>query len=91
MVERAAPGLRTRVDDAAVEVEDVAVEAAVVGAAEIAEYSGLSVWFSEKIAAVKSLGGQPSRQGLDKQQPKNGGEIFAQDHQLPLVHAALVT
>ena len=83
--------IRTRVDDAAVEAEDDVVEEAVVVAAEIAEYKGLSVWFSEKIAAVKSLGGQPSRQGLDKQQPKNGGDVFAQDHQSPLVHAALVT
>ena len=89
MTGRAAPVIRTRVDDAAVEAENDFVEEAV--AAEIAEYKGLFVWFSEKIAAVKSLGGQPSRQGLDKQQPKNGGDVSAQDHQSPLVHAALVT
>lgn len=87
----AAPVVRTRVDDAAVGAEDDVVKEAEVRAGRIAEYKGLSVWFSEKIAAVKSFGGQPSRQGLDKQQPKNVGDVLAQDHQSPLVHAALVT
>ena len=78
------------VDEAAIEVEDDAVEVVTAGAAGavIAEYSGLSVWLEEKIAAVKSLGGQPPSQGSDKQQPKNGGGECAQDHHLPLVHAA---
>lgn len=80
----------TRVNDAVVEVKNDVVEEAAAGALRIAEYSGLSVWFWEKIAAVKLLGGQPLRQGLDKQQPKNGGDMFAQDHQSPLVHAAWV-
>ena len=71
-------------------MEDDAVDEAAMKASRLAEYSGLSVWFGEKIAALKSVAGQPLRQGLDKQQPKNGGDVSSQDHQLPCVHAALV-
>ena len=59
----AAPVVWTRVGDAAVEVEDDFAEEGVVGLLGIAEYNGLPVWFWENIAALKSLGGQPPRQG----------------------------
>ena len=90
VAERVAPAVWTGFGNAFIDAEDSAVEEAVAGVPRIAEYSGLPVWFGVNIAALKSLGGQPPWQGLDKQQPKNGGVVLLQDHQSPLVHADLV-
>ena len=87
---RVAPTVWTGFGNAFIDAGDNAVEEAVAGVPRIAEYSGLSVWFGVNIAALKSLGGQPPWQGLERQQPKNGGAVLVQDHQSPLVHADLV-